>query len=382
MINTLAIVPLRGGSKSIPKKNIRPIAGKPLCYWVLKALVQSKVADKIVVSTDCDEIVTTVRSFKLNVQIIERPSELATDTASTESVILHAFKKFPAKTVLTIQATSPLTTADDFIKAKSLFINGRYDSLLTGVRTKRFFWDFKGKPLNYNPLKRPMRQEFAGSIMENGAFYFTKGSLLKKLESRLGGKIGLYEMSEENLVEIDEPQDWIEVENLLCKRPSTLKEIIKKIKLVIIDVDGTLTDGGMYYSENGEALKKFNTTDGKGIERLHCIKIKTCLLTSENSLIAKVRGEKLKFNNIIINADPKTKSLKDICKKMAVNLDETAYIGDDLNDLEAMKLSLFRCCPLNARQEIKDICHYISPFSGGQGAVRDICELIIKHCTS
>ncbi len=214
----VALVPLRRGSKSIPNKNIKNIAGKPLCYWSLNSAYKSGIFDKIIVSTDSEVIAKIVENFGFNIKIIMRPERYATDKASTESVMIHISKKVDFNILVTIQATSPLVNPEDFISAKKLFLEKKYDSLLSGVRIKRFIWSSKGEPLNYDPMKRPRRQEFDGSIVEDGSFYFTKRHILNKYKCRLGGKIGIYEMKDQVFTEIDEANDWLFFEKILRKK--------------------------------------------------------------------------------------------------------------------------------------------------------------------
>jgi len=215
----IALVPLRGGSKSIPKKNIKIIGGRPLCGWVLKAATDAKRIQRVYVSTDCEEIKEVVMGLGWGVQVVDRPAEFATDEASTESVMLHFIKTVPRfDRLVTIQATSPLLEARHLDEALVRFDNEQYDSMLSVVRTKRFFWNEDGTPINYDPSRRPRRQDFSGTLMENGAFYITKGSLLASGKCRLGGRIGLYEMPESTAVEIDDPADWEAVSRLLENR--------------------------------------------------------------------------------------------------------------------------------------------------------------------
>lgn len=214
----VSLIPLRGGSKSIRYKNIKEIAGKPLCYWTLKAATESKYIDEVWVSTEDQKIKDVVVSLGLNVKVIDRPQELAEDTSSTESVMLHFMEHVDFDILNLIQATSPLTTAKDLDTALEQFIKGNYDSLVTGVSIKRFFWTREGKVLNYDPHKRPRRQDWDGTIMENGAFYFTKRSILESQKNRLGGNIGVYEMSPGAAIELDELEDWDIAEKNLRKQ--------------------------------------------------------------------------------------------------------------------------------------------------------------------
>ena len=154
----------------------------------------------------------------MDVQIIDRPKEYATDEATTESVMFHFMQHIKFDILVTIQATSPMLTSDHLDNALSYYNTNKYDSLLSVVRTKKFFWSEDAKPLNYDPLNRPRRQDFKGLFVENGAFYITSNKILEKSKCRLGGKIGLFEMPEEALSEIDTPLDWNIVENLLINR--------------------------------------------------------------------------------------------------------------------------------------------------------------------
>ena len=186
-------------------------------------------------------------------KILKRPPELATDYATTESVMIHFAENVTFDILITLQATSPLTTPDDVRRGLELYFTKNLDSLLTGVRVKSLFWTSGAKPVNYDFKKRPRRQELEGWFKENGAFYITDSQLLVNTGFRLGGKIGILEMPPETIIDIDEPEDWELVERILIrKKIGNLSESLKSIRLFAVDVDGTLTDAGMYYSKEGE----------------------------------------------------------------------------------------------------------------------------------
>ena len=214
----IGLVPLRGGSKSIPGKNIKPLAGKPLCAWVLEAAFESGIFERLIVSTDSAEIAGVVRKIGIPVEVIMRPAEYATDTATTESVMLHVASLVDFEVMATIQATSPLTRPVDFVAAHDQFKKQEADSLVACVRLKRFFWSDEGRPINYDPLHRPMRQQFKGTLWETGAFYFTQRRILEEHQCRLGGKIAVYELPEDIGLDIDEPEDWERLERIIARR--------------------------------------------------------------------------------------------------------------------------------------------------------------------
>ena len=280
-----------------------------------------------------------------------------------------------------VQATSPLTQTKDFDKALETLKNENADSLLTCIRTKRFFWDKNAKAINYDFINRPRRQDFDGLFMENGAFYINSIENIKKDKNRLSGKIAIYEMEEFTAVEIDEEDDWLIAEKMMYKYILSKRKKEYQIKLFLSDVDGTLTDAGMYYGENGEEFKKFNTHDGKGFELLRKAGIKTGIITSENTKIVANRAKKLKVDFLYQGLEHKGKLdvAKEICKELNISLDEVAYIGDDINCKELLSSVGISACPSNALEEIKNIPNIIKlSKAGGEGAVREFCELIMK----
>ena len=384
MGKVVAFIPVRGGSKSIPLKNIKEFCGKPLVYWNIYALQQTEAVDEIIVATDSDEIENAIRSFSFNkATVYRREAQNAVDTASTESVMLEYIQKknLTSDTVfMLVQATSPLTQTVHFKEGLEKYFNDKYDSLLTCVRNFRFFWNEDGTSKNYDYRNRPRRQVFSGELMENGAFYInTVGNILRD-KNRLSGNIGIYVMPEYTATEIDEPDDWVILENLM-HRHILSKQATKKIKLFLSDVDGVLTDGGMYYSEKGDELKKFNTRDGMGLQLLREVGIKTGIITSENTKMVENRAKKLKVDYLYQGKREggKLAAAQEICEKEGITLEEAAYIGDDINCLNLLENVGFAACPADAMNRIKRIPNIkILTKKGGEGCVREYVETILS----
>lgn len=215
----IAFIPVRGGSKSIPLKNIKILSGKPLVYWTTKAANDAKCIDKVIVATDSIEIKKTVEEFNLEkVEIYNRDEENAQDTSSTESVMLEYIKNTdlqPNDKFFLVQATSPLLKTEHIDEMYQKYLNDNADSGLSCVRTKRFFWSEDGKALNYDYTNRPRRQDFNGLMMENGACYINSVENIQRDKNRLSGKISIYEMPEYTSFEIDEPDDFLIIEKLM-----------------------------------------------------------------------------------------------------------------------------------------------------------------------
>ncbi len=386
-----AFIPVRGGSKSIPLKNIKIMNGKPLVYWTIKAACECRFIDKVYVATDSLSIKETVESIKdreqgetfAKVEVIGRSAESASDTASTESAMLEFAAAFEFDNIALIQATSPLLEAADLNRGFQVFYEDDVDSVLSVVPQKRFNWekDENGYayPTNYDVLQRPRRQDFNGYLVENGAFYITSKVCLINSANRLSGKIKAVEMSEDTFFEIDEPEDWVTIEGLMKKREVADFEKIPEIKLFLTDCDGCLTDGGMYYSENGDELKKFNTRDGMGFALLKKQGILTGIITGENVELNRRRAGKLNLDFLEQGCIDKITAVTRICEECGIDLRNVAYVGDDMNDLDLIKSVGFGCCPSDAVEQIKDVAKYVTKTKGGGGVIREIVDFLLSN---
>lgn len=385
-MSTVAFIPVRGGSKSISLKNIRLMCGKPLVYWVTKAACECGDIDRVYVSTDNDIIKKTVEEFDFSkVTVIERSAATATDQASTESAMLEFAGRYEFDDIVLIQATSPLLTSDDLCRGFHTYQQEGIDSVISVVRQKRFIWeqgDDGVKPINYDVFNRPRRQEFDGFLVENGAFYVTSREALLRSKNRVSGNIQAVEMSEETFYEIDEPSDWIIVEHLLKDRERSCdkgyEEILRNIKIFLTDSDGCLTDAGMYYSESGDELKKFNARDGYGIRCLKENGIIVGIVTGESRELLVKRAQKLKLDELHMGVDNKLEVVKELCQKYGYSLSNVAYVGDDLNDLNVIQNVGFGCAVADAQQEVISCAAYVTKCKGGNGAIREVADMLIQ----
>jgi len=186
-------------------------------------------------------------------------------------------------------------------------------------------------------------------------------------------------MPEFTSIELDEPNDLIIAEIFMKKNILNKKIFDKKIKLFAMDVDGVLTDGGMYYSIEGEVLKKFNTKDGMGIELLRKNNIIPVIISKEDSKIVLRRAEKLKIKEVYIGIKDKLNIIEKLKEKYNLKYENIAYIGDDINDLLVLKKVGLSFAPNDALPEIKQIVDHITFKKGGKGAVREAIELILSR---
>lgn len=207
-MKTIAIIPARGGSKGIPKKNIIDFCGKPLISWSILQAKNTPEIDEVYVSSDSDEILNIAKKY--GADIIKRPDEISGDKATSESVIEHALtaKELTSETVIMLQATSPLRKSDDISRAICQFETEKFDSLFSGAILDDFLiWEKAQNGImnsfNYDYKKRGRRQDRKPQYVENGSFYIFKPEILFLTGNRLGGKIGIFLMDFWQSFEID-----------------------------------------------------------------------------------------------------------------------------------------------------------------------------------
>jgi YrbI family 3-deoxy-D-manno-octulosonate 8-phosphate phosphatase len=157
----------------------------------------------------------------------------------------------------------------------------------------------------------------------------------------------------------------------------TVLDQARKVRLLCVDVDGVLTDAGMYYGPDGEVMKKFNTRDGMGLARLREAGVAVAIISGEDSAIVHARAAKLKIDDVFCGASNKRIAIDELCTRHGLDLDEVAFIGDDLNDLPALECVGLACAVADAAEPVQAIAHFVTQRRGGDGAVRELCELLI-----
>jgi CMP-N-acetylneuraminic acid synthetase/spore coat polysaccharide biosynthesis predicted glycosyltransferase SpsG len=221
-MNILAIIPARGNSKGIPRKNVRLMNNKPLIYYAIKNAKQCPYITDIVVSTEDEEIASVSKLY--DIQVIERDKNLADDKTTLDPVIFDTVTKVEEKNnkkydiVVTLQATSPTLKSMTLTNAIEVFIKNQFDTLISAVNNPHLAWT-KDAQYNFSPLytKRLNRQELPFHYQETGAFLITRREFLTK-DSRVAKRINIYEISEEEAIDIDTKYDWIVCEQILTKK--------------------------------------------------------------------------------------------------------------------------------------------------------------------
>jgi len=396
-MNVLCIIPARGGSKSIPRKNIIHLAGKPLIAWSIEAALAATSISRVIVTTDDKEIAYIAKIWGAETML--RPPELANDTASSESALLHVIEtlkqeeNYEADLIVFLQATSPYRSTTDIDDSVKLLQTG-YDSVFSAY-SQHFIGRWKidkngyACPLNFDPTNRPRRQDLADEYIENGSIYVFKPDILQSTGSRMGGRIGIYIMAEERSWQIDKPEDLKFLEKLMLHvtpaQPSTAllqvripsTNMLKRIKLLALDFDGVLTDNRVWVDGKGNETVCCSRSDSWGLSQLKSAGIHAAVISTESNAVVEARCRKLGITSIS-NARDKATALSQLAISMKIDRTEVAFVGNDTNDTGALRWAGIPILVNDADPTLASLATWVLRARGGQGAVRECCDAIIN----
>lgn len=385
-MNILAIIPARGGSKGIPRKNLQPLAGKPLLAYTIEQARRTPAITRVVVSTDDAEIAAVAEQY--GAEVIWRPAEISGDDAASESALVHALDHLrdtegcEPDLVVFLQATSPLRQPDDIQKAIETLQQQGADSLFSAAPSHAFLWrlvDGQAEPVNYDYRQRPRRQERAPEYIENGSIYIFKPWVLREQSNRLGGKIALYVMGPLDSLQVDEPGDLALIEQVMAsRRRQPPGPDLSQIRLLVLDFDGVLTDNRVLVDEEGKEAVWVSRSDGWGIARLKEAGIEVVVLSTEANPVVAARCRKLGIDYRQA-LESKEAALAELVEARGLAMQQVVYAGNDVNDLGCMRRAGVSVAVADAYPEVQQAAQLVLSYPGGYGAVRELCDLILAH---
>ncbi|WP_110589652.1 acylneuraminate cytidylyltransferase [Microbacterium suaedae] len=375
----VAIIPARGGSKGVPRKNVLPVAGVPLVARAVAAALGAGISH-VFVSTDDAEIATAATAA--GADIVHRPETIAGDTASSESAVLHAMEEIeaagtPLSTVVFLQATSPFIPSDGIAEAVRLVEDGSHDSAFSAYETYGFLWgrsaDGSAEAINHSAGHRPRRQDRDPHYMETGAFYVFDAAGFRTAKHRFFGRIGIVEVPENSAIEIDSPFE-LDMAGALAPLVETTDAI--DADTIVTDFDGVHTDDTATVDQTGQESVRVSRSDGMGVSLLREAGIPLLILSKERNPVVAARAEKLRVP-VLHGVDDKVSVLTEWARENDVDLARTAYLGNDVNDLGPMSLVGWPVAVADARPEVKRAARVVLTRNGGDGAVRELADRVI-----
>ena len=379
-VETIAIIPARGGSKGVPGKNVARVGGVPLVVRAVRAAHASGAVDLVVVSTDDEAIAAAARDA--GARVIARPADISGDTASSESALLHALDVLaddgiaPRVTAF-LQATSPFIPADALGAGIAAVRGGRADSAFSARESYEFVWrrdaDSAASALGHDAAHRPRRQEREPHYVETGAFYVFTTDGFRRARHRFFGRTEIVEVPEATSIEIDDPAQ-LRTAQALAHLVAPAEPIAATV--VVTDFDGVHTDDSAWVDAAGTEHVRVSRSDGMGVALLRRAGVPMLILSTEQNAVVRARAEKLQVEVVHGVAD-KASVLRQWADDRGVDLAETAYLGNDVNDLAAMALVGWPIAVADAQPEVVAAARIVLMRRGGDGAVRELADRIL-----
>lgn len=400
----LAIIPARGGSKGIPRKNIRDFAGYPLIAYSIIAAVQSQTVTRTIVSTDDEEITAVSRQFGAETPFL-RPSEYAQDNTTDLPVFQHALnwlrehEGYMPDVVVQLRPTSPvrpLNCVDDAVNL--LLAHPEADSVRGVVEADQCpykMWLIDPVKGNMNPVigvegipeaYNAPRQQLPKAFWQIGHIDAIRPRIILEQNSMSGKVILPLVMDPRFTVDIDNQRDWQQAVWLVRQGGLTMVDPAKqrrglpeKVSLLVMDFDGVLTDNRVWVNDKGEESVAANRSDSLGLTILRETTGVDCLVISkERNLVVEARCRKMNVP-VMQAVDDKASVLTRVMKEKGLKPDEVIYMGNDTNDLPCFPIAGFAVAPADGQPEVLRRADLVLTKNGGRGAVRELCDILLSR---
>jgi N-acylneuraminate cytidylyltransferase len=403
MTEILALIPARGGSKGIPRKNIRLFAGYPLIAWSIAAAKQSSLVTRVIVSTDDEEIAAVAREWGAETPFL-RPVELAQDKTTDLPVFEHALKwledveGYRPDILIQLRPTSPIrphTMLDDAIR---ILLEHPDADCVRGVvpagQNPFKMWRFNGerKPLNPllavdgipEPYNAP-RQILPPVYWQTGHIDAIRDTTITRKKSLTGDVIYPLLIDPKYTVDIDTLPDWAKYEALVYSGLEMVspgkprRAMPETIKLVICDFDGVITDNHVITDQDGRESVIASRSDSMHIKTLREKGIELMILSSEPNPVVLARAKKMGVE-AIHNVGMQNKGLvmRDVLAQKNLKAEQVIYLGNDLNDLPCFEVGGWNVAVADAYPEVIRAADYVLTKAGGHGAIRELCEIVLS----
>jgi N-acylneuraminate cytidylyltransferase len=406
MTEILALIPARGGSKGIPRKNIRRFAGYPLIVWSIAAAKQSPVVTRVIVSTDDEEIAAVARQYGAETPFL-RPAEFAQDNTTDLPVFQHALEwldeheGYQPEIVLQLRPTSPVRPKDCVDSAINILLKHEDADCVRGVvpagQNPHKMWRFAGddqplKPLLAvegigEPYNAP-RQLLPPVYWQTGHIDAIRVATIKRKKSLTGDVIYPLVIDPRYTVDIDNLSDWAKYEALASSglqmvTPGRAKRSMpENVDLIISDFDGVITDNRVWVNEEGTEFVAAYRSDSIGVQLLRAIGVEVMILSSEPNRVVEARARKMGVQVIHgVGIHEKGRVMRETLEQKNIKAENVIYIGNDLNDLPCFELAGWSVAVADAYPEVIHAADFVSSKPGGHGALREVCDLIRERNT-
>lgn len=377
-MSVVAVIPARGGSKGVPRKNLLSIGGVPLLARAIAAARATPQIDRVVVSTDDREIAELARAH--GAEVVDRPVAISGDTASSEAALLHALTLIDAEVLVFIQATSPFIDSAALSRAVDRVQRGGEDVVFSAFATYAFLWQASSSGvigINHDAAHRPRRQDREPHFHETGAFYVMRAEGFRTARHRFFGRVGVEPVDEATAIEIDTAEQMQLAEAIagVVDLPAEID-----VDAVVTDFDGVHTDDTAQIDHKGNERVTVNRGDGLGVRLLREAGVPVLILSTEEYPVVMARAAKLRVEAQHGVGD-KAAALTEWAATKGIALDRIAYVGNDINDLGCLSIVGWPIAVPGSHHSVLSAARVVLGHPGGAGAVRELAERVLRART-
>jgi len=388
LIRAWAIIPARGGSIGVPRKNLQPVRGRSLIARAIDAAKAAAMIEQVFVSTEDAEIAAA--AVRAGAEIIERPADLAGDTSASEDVLLHALRVLEHRgetlpdVLAFVQCTSPFVTPGDIDGTIAALLEAGADSAFTVARSHSFLWsrrpDGRVEALNHDASVRLRRQDRAVEYTETGAVYAMRVPGFRAAKHRFFGRTTCWEVPALRALQVDTPDDLLVARATasLLDRWGPASFLTTDLRAVIFDFDGVMTDNRVVQDQSGSEAVICSRSDGRGIEMLRDAGIQMAVISKETNPVVAARCRKLglPYHQGI---DDKASALRSVAADARVELAQVAFVGNDIDDLECLRIAGLGVAVADAHPQVRGEAGLVLVSEGGRGAIRELAEYLLAQ---
>lgn len=382
----VAIIPARGGSKGVPRKNVLPLAGKPLIAHMIDAARTASMVSRVVVSTDDDEIADVAVQF--GADVVRRPAAIAGDLSRSEDALIHAIdslfqtENYAPDILVMLQCTSPLTAPEDIDGTIKKMIDHGADTALAVTDFHYFLWhegpDGEALAVNHDKSVRLMRQERTPEYLETGAVYAMDVAGFRAARHRFFGRTVIHHTPPQRRLEIDDPEDFRVAEERMARlaRERAQSVLPARPAAIVMDFDGVHTDDRVFVDQDGRESVVASRRDGMGIEMLRELGIPMVVISKEANPVVAARCRKLNLEHHH-GIEDKIGLMRDWLARNGIDPANAVYVGNDRNDLACMAAVGCAVAPRDAHPDALAAAAIVLDADGGRGALRLLADRIV-----
>jgi len=381
-VDTLAIIPAAANAQAFPGLYLATVSGRPLIAHSIETALESGKISRVFVATNLSKVADVGRTFEAEVLHIPEDLQANQHSGAVVDYMLYTLKTqagYQPELVMILSPDAPLRPSGVIEQCIDHLLQSNADSLLTVCESMAQYWERVSRDVSRIDLQRT-------AYRENGVIYLTRRRAFQGSSRVLSGHVEMVVMPESGSLQIRTPHDlWLIEQKMRYNedgdriRPIELKKDLKNVQLVVLGVDGVLTDGGVFFDEMGDAMRRFNFRDRSAIKQLRDAGIHVALINTADAPNIDAWASQLEIEDVIMGRQQigKLEEVMELAEKYGLSADEVAFVANDTSDMDALNYVGVPVATADASTSVRNLCRIVLKTKGGGGAAGEFAELLL-----